>query len=117
MIETTREQLEELLDPLWSEHPVWRSIDTGDGWNDLIRDLATELSALPISWEIVQIKEKFGGLRFYINSDDWEITNPSFANTRCFPFKPAKCAENQEPPPTPTGSEPSAPPTPANLPP
>ena len=27
-----------LKDPLWSEHPVWRSIDTGDGWNDLIRD-------------------------------------------------------------------------------
>lgn len=94
MIETTREQLEELLDPLWSEHPVWRSIDTGDGWNDLIRDLATELSTLPISWEIVQIKEKFGGLRFYINSDDWEITNPILRKYEMLSFQTCEvCGE------------------------
>jgi hypothetical protein len=40
----------------------------GDGWYHLIRDLATQLVALEppeADLHVIQIKEKFGGLRFY----------------------------------------------------
>lgn len=39
-----------------------------DGWLQLIHDLIEEI--IPLGWnkEICQIKEKFGGLRFYTNA-------------------------------------------------
>jgi hypothetical protein len=38
----------------------------GDGWRDLILGLVSELDALGIRWEAHQIKQKAGGLRFYV---------------------------------------------------
>jgi hypothetical protein len=38
---------------------------TEKGWLPLIKELDRELSALDSDYGIVQIKEKFGGLRFY----------------------------------------------------
>jgi hypothetical protein len=42
----------------------------GDGWEPLIRDLSTQLEFLnentPVHVEAIQVKEKFGGLRFYV---------------------------------------------------
>jgi len=40
-------------------------ICAGDGWFDLIDDLSSKLE--PLGVEAVQVKEKFGGLSFYLN--------------------------------------------------
>ncbi len=38
----------------------------GEGWHPLVRQLAADLDALvPGRWQVQQVKEKFGGLRFY----------------------------------------------------
>lgn len=45
----------------------------GDGWFEIIKELAEKLE--PMGVVAAQVKEKFGGLRFYINSvqtEDWK---------------------------------------------
>jgi hypothetical protein len=39
----------------------------GEGWYQLVKDCIAELIAIGWNKEICQIKEKFGGLRFYTN--------------------------------------------------
>jgi len=48
-----------------------RYISCGDGWFYIIRDLSQAILELnpPDHFEIVQIKEKFGGLRYYWKMD------------------------------------------------
>jgi len=41
--------------------------DVGPGWRPLIRGLDANLRALDPEYRIGQIKEKFGGLRYYID--------------------------------------------------
>lgn len=64
----TLEELEAKLEPYWSESPVSRTVDTGPGWYDLIADLVDDLVVIAPNLKVAQIKEKFGGLRFYIDS-------------------------------------------------
>lgn len=47
----------------------------GPGWNKLIKELIEDLIELGWNKEICQVKEKFGGLRFYINEGSDEIYN------------------------------------------
>jgi hypothetical protein len=47
--------------------------ECGDGWYPLIKDLITDLIALGWDKQTCQVKEKFGGLRFYINTGSDEI--------------------------------------------
>jgi hypothetical protein len=49
------------------------SFSIGPGWNGLIKKLIEE--AISAGWdkEVCQVKEKFGGLRFYINSASKEV--------------------------------------------
>lgn len=49
--------------------------ECGDGWLEMIKDLINELIAAGWDKEICQIKEKFGGLRFYINGASEEVHN------------------------------------------
>jgi hypothetical protein len=43
--------------------------ECGDGWFNLIWKLCEDLDSLvPDNFEVVQVKEKFGGLRFYIDN-------------------------------------------------
>ena len=56
-------------DPIVSRH----FCSCGDGWLQLIHDLIEELLAAGWDKHILQIKEKFGGLRFYIGSGSEEI--------------------------------------------
>lgn len=42
---------------------------TESGWYDLIKELDKKLSSIDPEYSIEQIKEKFGGLRFYFFSD------------------------------------------------
>lgn len=39
-----------------------------EGWNELVDNLIQELNKINQDWEISQIKEKFGGLRFYAHN-------------------------------------------------
>jgi hypothetical protein len=41
--------------------------ECGPGWYPLLRDLITDLIALGWDKQVCQVKEKFGGLRFYVN--------------------------------------------------
>jgi hypothetical protein len=43
------------------------------GWYQLIKDLITDLIELGWNKEVCQVKEKFGGLRFYINEGSDEM--------------------------------------------
>lgn len=58
------------LEPLWSDNPVWRSPTIGPGWVPLVLSLIDELEKTQKKFEVVQVKEKLGGLRFYIDGDN-----------------------------------------------
>jgi len=45
------------------------------GWFPLIKELITDLVELGWNKEVCQVKEKFGGLRFYINEGSDEMFN------------------------------------------
>jgi hypothetical protein len=47
-------------------------IACGDGWYDIIDDLCSKLE--PLGVVAAQIKEKFGGLRFYTNPIDEDVS-------------------------------------------
>lgn len=50
-----------------------KHFETEDGWLQLIHDLIEELIAAGWDKQLCQCKEKFGGLRFYINSAPKEV--------------------------------------------
>jgi len=58
---------------------MFRSFDCGDGWFELVRDLSEKLEdvlrALPEDerFGVTQVKEKFGGLRFYVGGVPHEV--------------------------------------------
>jgi hypothetical protein len=39
--------------------------NVGEGWHKIIEDLEGELNTIDPHYEILQVKEKFGGLRYY----------------------------------------------------
>lgn len=45
------------------------SVECGDGWRDIILNLVCALDKTEITYKICQVKEKFGGLRFYVDFD------------------------------------------------
>ena len=45
----------------------------GPGWYPLIKDLIEDLVELGWDREVCQVKEKFGGLRFYVNAASDEM--------------------------------------------
>lgn len=47
--------------------------EVNDGWLELIKNLIQELIAAGWNKEICQVKEKFAGLRFYINESSEKI--------------------------------------------
>ena len=47
----------------------------GDGWNLIIKRLIEDLIELGWDKKIIQIKEKFAGLRFYVETGSDEIHN------------------------------------------
>lgn len=55
--------------------PIMNSnfFNTGYGWYPIIKSLIQDLIDLGWDKQICQIKEKFGGLRFYINDGNPEI--------------------------------------------
>lgn len=53
--------------PDWVDH-------VGPGWHPLLAQLHTDVVALDPEYVVVQVKEKFGGLRAYLNYQNPEIT-------------------------------------------
>ena len=64
-------QIEELKKKIVPEY--WKSIDVDEGWYQLVLDCDKELTGVDPNYQIYQVKEKFGGLRYYTkpsNLDD-----------------------------------------------
>jgi len=60
----------------------YQSIDVDEGWYQIVVDCDKELSAIDPQYTILQIKQKFGGLRYYFqpssseyNDELWEKMN------------------------------------------
>lgn len=66
----TLEELNQKLEPYWYEGMpgVYRVPAIGEGWFQLVFDLVDDLEELWPDFKITQIKEKFGGLRFYVET-------------------------------------------------
>lgn len=47
--------------------------EVGQGWNLIIKDLISDLIKMGWNKEIIQVKEKYGTLRFYINEGTDDI--------------------------------------------
>ena len=45
----------------------YKSVDVDEGWYQIIVDCDNELTAIDPNYSILQIKEKFGGLRYYMS--------------------------------------------------
>lgn len=50
-----------------------KMIDCEQGWHGIIHDIDKELSSIDSDYEIQQIKEKFGGLRYYYTTKKPEV--------------------------------------------
>jgi hypothetical protein len=81
----TKEEMNEFLESIGGLENGWRIgekpitdavfFSVGYGWYPLIKDLITDLIELGWNKEVCQVKEKFGGLRFYINDATDEVHN------------------------------------------
>lgn len=79
----TREELDEYLESIgglengyYADRPPIKSsycFNCDSGWYDLLKELIDDLIALGWNKQVCQVKEKFGGLRFYINDGSKEI--------------------------------------------
>lgn len=56
---------------------AYPSLDIRAGWYQLIIDLDHELSAIDPDYQLVQVKEKFGGLRYYVEFEP-DKSRPGF---------------------------------------
>lgn len=50
----------------------WHISCVGPGWQPIVRKLIEDLKAIGWDGDIKQVKEKFGGLRFYTGSTNYE---------------------------------------------
>ena len=57
------------------KYPNEKKWQCGEGWYNLIKELIEKINVISEdqNLEVVQIKEKFGGLRFYINGGSNEV--------------------------------------------
>lgn len=61
-----RKNVEELLKPLGQEYPEC-GFDIGDGWMPIVMEALTEMSKVDVKWQLSQVKQKFCGLRIYVD--------------------------------------------------
>jgi hypothetical protein len=69
------------------KRPFWTieafGLECGDGWYNIIYNLSSNIEKLIVAmpedqrepYNVVQVKEKFGGLRFYMDSETDEMSN------------------------------------------
>lgn len=56
-------------DPTMKKNLLGFGLECGNGWFNLIWELCEDLKKLKFRGKVLQLKEKFGGMRFYINGD------------------------------------------------
>lgn len=66
-------QIEALKEKIAPEYS--KSIDVDEGWYQLVIDCDKELTAIDPHYRVFQIKEKFGGLRYYFHSSQSDTLN------------------------------------------
>ena len=59
-------RIEELKEKIVPDY--WKSIDVDEGWYQLVIDCDRELTVIDPNYQIAQVKQKFGGLRYYFQS-------------------------------------------------
>lgn len=84
-MESAKERLDSYLRSIGGLENGWRTdrppitssdyFECNEGWYPLIQKLIEDLIELGWDKQITQVKEKFGGLRFYINSGSNDIHN------------------------------------------
>lgn len=77
-MESAKEKMDAYLESIGGLENGWRTdrlpikssdyFDCNEGWYPLIQKLIGDLIELGWDKQVTQVKEKFGGLRFYINS-------------------------------------------------
>jgi hypothetical protein len=72
-IPETPEETSKRIQRVFEEHPDPKSIErwiehVGEGWRPLVRELDANLRDIAPDYVIGQVKEKFGGLRFYLDA-------------------------------------------------
>lgn len=81
----TEQEMNEFLESIGGLVNGWKTdtppikdagyFSVGPGWYPLLKDLITDLIALGWDKQVCQVKEKFGGLRFYINAASDAVHN------------------------------------------
>lgn len=61
-------KVEKLREKFVAGYPNWISVD--EGWYQIIVDCDAAVAAIDPGYRIEQIKEKFGGLRYYVRPSD-----------------------------------------------
>lgn len=79
----SKEEMNQFLESIGGLENGWRKdngpiVDSsffsiGKGWYPIVKKLIEDLIELGWDKQIIQVKEKFGGLRFYINDGSIEI--------------------------------------------
>ena len=59
-------QIEELKKKILPGY--WPAIDVDEGWYQLVMDCDRELTQIDPDYQIAQVKQKYGGLRYYFQS-------------------------------------------------
>lgn len=82
-MESSKEKLDTYLESIGGLKNGWRTdrppikdahyFECNEGWYPLIQKLIEDLIQLGWNKQVTQVKEKFGGLRFYINEGSDEI--------------------------------------------
>ena len=53
--------------------PYYSTIEVDEGWYRLVLDCDKELSDIDPKYDLFQVKEKFGGLRYYFQSSNPDV--------------------------------------------
>ena len=61
-------EIQSIINRIRKDHDKYLSI--GSGWNNLVIQCNKELQEIDPNYEVLQVKEKYGGLRFYFASSD-----------------------------------------------
>lgn len=60
------DQVRERLKPRFTS--MWDTLDIGNGWLPIVDRLDRQIAEIVPDYEVTQVKEKFGGLRYYIGA-------------------------------------------------
>jgi hypothetical protein len=67
-LSTAIQQLSKKIKP-----PYYSTIEVDEGWYRLVLDCDKELSEIDPKYDLFQVKEKFGGLRYYFQSSNPDV--------------------------------------------